>query len=191
MHVKWTETHTQTSSFHFGSVLFFFFFMESPKNMKLSLKPAKGSGGGGMIMSSPTSHYLSIKNHYSPPQDHDHLKERQNYDKNKACFKLFAKNTRPQEFTLHTQERAFKRAVYNYTMATKVYLIEQQKRQVERVQKMIEEEEIRMMRKEMIPRAQLMPIFDRPFFPQRSTRPLTIPKEPGLQRKASSCISCS
>ncbi|KAK9180784.1 hypothetical protein WN944_023919 [Citrus x changshan-huyou] len=32
---------------------------------------------------------------------------------------------------------------------------------------MIEEEEIRLMRKEMIPRAQLMPLFDRPFFPQR------------------------
>lgn len=32
---------------------------------------------------------------------------------------------------------------------------------------MIEEEEVRMLRKEMIPRAQLMPFFDRPFFPQR------------------------
>lgn len=32
---------------------------------------------------------------------------------------------------------------------------------------MIEEEEVRLMRKEMIPRAQLMPYFDRPYFPQR------------------------
>lgn len=32
---------------------------------------------------------------------------------------------------------------------------------------MIEEEEVRMLRKEMIPRAQLMPFFDKPFFPQR------------------------
>jgi len=33
---------------------------------------------------------------------------------------------------------------------------------------MIEEEEIRMLRKEMVPKAQLMPFFDRPFLPQRS-----------------------
>lgn len=32
---------------------------------------------------------------------------------------------------------------------------------------MMEEEEIKMLRKEMVPRAQLMPLFDRPFFPQR------------------------
>lgn len=35
------------------------------------------------------------------------------------------------------------------------------------LEQIIEEEEIRMLRKEMIPRAQLMPFFDRPFFPQR------------------------
>lgn len=32
---------------------------------------------------------------------------------------------------------------------------------------MIEDEEVRMLRKEMVPRAQLMPFFDRPFYPQR------------------------
>jgi hypothetical protein len=32
---------------------------------------------------------------------------------------------------------------------------------------MIEEEEIRLLRKEMVPRAQLMPYFDKPFSPQR------------------------
>lgn len=85
-------------------------------------------------------------------------------------------------------------------VATKLYLIELQKKQIEKAQKVfkyshnelrtficdfgfccsfskndihelleqiIEEEEIRMLRKEMIPRAQLMPFFDRPFFPQR------------------------
>lgn len=83
-------------------------------------------------------------------------------------------------------------------VATKLYVIEQQKKQIEKVQKVhiaryrwihnfkiktlfeiiidsnaefcvqiIEEEEIRSLRKEMIPRAQLMPFFDRPFFPQR------------------------
>ncbi|KAK9115867.1 hypothetical protein Sjap_014814 [Stephania japonica] len=47
-------------------------------------------------------------------------------------------------------------------------------------EQIIEEEEIKMLRKEMIPKAQLMPFFDRPFFPQRSTRPLTVPKEPSF-----------
>lgn len=32
---------------------------------------------------------------------------------------------------------------------------------------MLEEEEVRLLRKEMIPKAQLMPFFDRPFIPQR------------------------
>lgn len=35
------------------------------------------------------------------------------------------------------------------------------------LKQVIEEEEVKMLRKEMIPRAQLMPFFDRPFFPQR------------------------
>ncbi|KAJ7950758.1 TPX2 family protein [Quillaja saponaria] len=100
-------------------------------------------------------------------------------------------NTKPQEFKLHTQERAIKRAMFNYEVTTKLYLMELQKKQVDKLQKMIEEEEIRLLRKEMVPRAQLMPYFDRPFFPQRSNRPLTIPKEPCFHLKSNKCWSCS
>ncbi|KAL1833529.1 hypothetical protein DCAR_0103622 [Daucus carota subsp. sativus] len=89
-------------------------------------------------------------------------------------------NTKPVDFRLHTQQRAVSRAIYNYTVATKVYLLERQKKQIEKVQKMIEEEEVKMLRKEMVPKAQLMPRFNKPFYPQRSTRPLTIPKEPSM-----------
>ncbi|CAI0548326.1 unnamed protein product, partial [Linum tenue] len=42
---------------------------------------------------------------------------------------------------------------------------------------LIEEEEVKSLRKKMVPRAQLMPFFDRPFFPQRSNRALTMPKQ--------------
>ncbi|XP_057969909.1 microtubule-destabilizing protein 60 [Malania oleifera] len=109
--------------------------------------------------------------------------------------KLPAKeNTKPQEIKLHTEQRAVKRAIFNYSVATKLYLIEQRKKQHEKLMKMIEEEEIRMLRKEMIPRAQLMPFFDRPFFPQRSNRPLTVPREPSfrvLSNKSWNCTSCS
>ncbi|XP_062104901.1 microtubule-destabilizing protein 60 [Humulus lupulus] len=89
-------------------------------------------------------------------------------------------NTKPHDFKLHTQQRAVKRAMFNYEVATKLYIIEQQKKQEERVLKLIEEEEVRLLRKDMVPRAQLMPFFDRPFFPQRSNRPLTVPREPSL-----------
>ncbi|KAK1370780.1 TPX2 domain-containing protein [Heracleum sosnowskyi] len=89
-------------------------------------------------------------------------------------------HTKPVDFRLHTQQRAVSRAIYNYTVATKVYIMERQKKQVEKVQKMIEEEEVKMLRKEMVPKAQLMPRFNKPFHPQRSTRPLTIPKEPSM-----------
>ncbi|KAK9015352.1 hypothetical protein V6N11_006463 [Hibiscus sabdariffa] len=99
-------------------------------------------------------------------------------------------NTRQQEFKLHTGQRAVKRAMFNYSVATKFYLSEIQKRQVEKVQKMIEDEEIRSLRKEMVPKAQLMPFFDRPFFPQRSNRPLTIPREPSFRTVNSKCWSC-
>ncbi|XP_043722044.1 protein TPX2-like isoform X2 [Telopea speciosissima] len=99
--------------------------------------------------------------------------------------------TKPLEIMLHTQLRAARRAGFNNMVAAKMYLIERQKQITERVQKMIEEEEVRSLRKEMIPRAQLMPFFDRPFFPQRSTRPLTVPKEPSFIRILNSkcCLS--
>ncbi|OAY60561.1 protein TPX2 [Manihot esculenta] len=121
----------------------------------------------------------------------DEAKERL-YDKSKATPKNQAKeNTKPQEFKLRTEQRAYKRAMFNYSVATKLYLIELQKKQIEKAQKIIEEEEIRMLRKEMIPRAQLMPFFDRPFFPQRSNRPLTIPREPSFRMLNSKCWSCN
>ncbi|CAL1413364.1 unnamed protein product [Linum trigynum] len=112
-------------------------------------------------------------------------KEERTIEKPKASSK---ENTKPQEFKLHSQERAIKRAMFNYFVATKVYVEEHEKRQLEKLQKMIEEEEVKSLRKKMVPRAQLMPFFDRPFFPQRSNRALTMPKEPSL--KSSKCMSC-
>uniref|UniRef100_M4E9I7 TPX2 C-terminal domain-containing protein n=1 Tax=Brassica campestris TaxID=3711 RepID=M4E9I7_BRACM len=83
-----------------------------------------------------------------------------------------------------------KRAMFNYTVATNYYITKLQKKQEERLQKMIQEEEIRMLRKEMVPKAQLMPFFDRPFLPQRSSRPLTMPKEPSFGNVNSTCWTC-
>ncbi|KAK9950784.1 hypothetical protein M0R45_006253 [Rubus argutus] len=100
-------------------------------------------------------------------------------------------NTKPQEVKLHTQQRATKRAMFNYMVAAKLSILEQRRKQEEMLDKMIEQEEIRLLRKEMIPRAQLMPFFDKPFIPQRSSRPLTIPREPScmMSRKCFTSIS--
>nr|XP_043635059.1 protein TPX2 [Erigeron canadensis] len=100
-------------------------------------------------------------------------------------------NTKFTEIKLQTKERAVKRAFFNYSVATKLYLMEQQKRQIERIQKIIEEEEVRMLRKEMIPRAQLMPLFDRPFIPRRSTTPTRVAKKPSTQEAHRNSLSCT
>ncbi|KAM0957581.1 hypothetical protein ACFX13_026304 [Malus domestica] len=113
-------------------------------------------------------------------------------DKSKSCQKSpTMENTKAQEVKLHTQERATKRAMFNYMVATKLSILEHQRKQEERLQKMIEEEEIRLLRKEMVPRAQLMPFFDRPFIPRRSSRPLTIPREPSFRMLSSKYLSCN
>ncbi|KAI3808301.1 hypothetical protein L1987_24250 [Smallanthus sonchifolius] len=104
---------------------------------------------------------------------------------------MVKENTKSMEVKLQTKERAVKRAFFNYSVATKLYLMEQQKRQIERIQKVIEEEEVRMLRKEMIPRAQMMPLFDRPFFPRRSTTPTKAAKKPSSQEKHRNSFSCT
>ncbi|CAN4089999.1 unnamed protein product [Withania somnifera] len=169
--------------------------MENP-NTKSSQKLVKCNSQSpiqspGRVMRSSSPQHPLMNNNNNMLRDEPKEKS---VDKNKAQQKSLAKdNTKPVEIKLHTQQRARRRALFNYSMETKSYFIELQKKTVEKVQKMIEKEEVRLLRKEMIPRAQLMPIFDKPFLPQRSTRPLTIPKEPSfmLNGKCSSCMDFS
>uniref|UniRef100_A0A453INA1 TPX2 C-terminal domain-containing protein n=1 Tax=Aegilops tauschii subsp. strangulata TaxID=200361 RepID=A0A453INA1_AEGTS len=39
---------------------------------------------------------------------------------------------------------------------------------------------IRQLRKDLVPKAQPMPYFDRPFIPKKSSKTITIPKEPNF-----------
>ncbi|XP_010528583.1 PREDICTED: protein TPX2 isoform X2 [Tarenaya hassleriana] len=127
----------------------------------------------------------------SPPKVKVEPKDKNKPTAAKSVTKPPAKeNTKPLDFKLRTGERAVKRAMFNYSVATKYYVTELQRKQTEKLQKMIEEEEIRLLRKEMVPKAQLMPFFDRPFLPQRSNRPLTMPKEPSFKSLNSTCWSC-
>ncbi|KAF2299336.1 hypothetical protein GH714_031625 [Hevea brasiliensis] len=76
-------------------------------------------------------------------------------------------NTRPIDLKLHSDIRAVERAEFDQQVAEKLSLIEQYKMERERQQKMVEEEELRRLRKELVPKAQPLPYFDRPFIPRR------------------------
>ncbi|CAL5335348.1 unnamed protein product [Camellia sinensis] len=95
--------------------------------------------------------------------------------------------TRPVDLVLHSDVRAMECAEFDQQVAEKMSLIEQYKDDKERQQKLydrknlmglVEEEEIRKLRKELTPRAQPMPYFDKPFIPRRLMKHCTIPREP-------------
>ncbi|XP_028122912.1 pentatricopeptide repeat-containing protein At1g62914, mitochondrial-like [Camellia sinensis] len=102
--------------------------------------------------------------------------------------------TRPVDLVLHSDVRAVKRAEFDQQLAEKMSLIEQYREKRERQQKLAEEEEIRRLRKELIPKAQLMPYFDRTFIPRRLMKHCTIPREPKFhippQHKKIICGMC-
>ncbi|ESQ49904.1 hypothetical protein EUTSA_v10020582mg [Eutrema salsugineum] len=86
--------------------------------------------------------------------------------------------TIPVDLKLHSDIRAVERAEFDYQVAEKINLIEQYKAERERLRKLAEEEELRRLRKNLIPKAQPMPYFDRPFIPRRSNKHPTIPRDP-------------
>ncbi|XP_057952907.1 microtubule-destabilizing protein 60 [Malania oleifera] len=101
--------------------------------------------------------------------------------------------TRPLNVKLHSDVRAVERAGFDQQVAEKMSLIEQYKMEKESQQKLEEEEEVKRLRKELIPKAQPMPYFDRPFIPRRSMKHPTIPREPNFHipnhKKIKCCLS--
>ncbi|KAI5060320.1 hypothetical protein GOP47_0024740, partial [Adiantum capillus-veneris] len=105
-------------------------------------------------------------------------------------------NTIPLDIHLNSDQRAIERAEFDCFIAEKLLHIEQRRMEEEKLSKIAEEEEIKRMRHEMVPKAQLMPYFDRPFRPRRSSKRPTIPKEPQFQlnskqSKRQKCVSSS
>ncbi|GMI67538.1 hypothetical protein like AT5G15510 [Hibiscus trionum] len=98
--------------------------------------------------------------------------------------------TRPVDLRFHSDVRAVDRAEFDHQVAEKMSLIEQYKMERERQQKMAEEEEIKRLRKELVPKAQPMPYFDRPFIPRRSSKNPTIPREPKFHIPHHKKIKC-
>ncbi|MQL85342.1 hypothetical protein Taro_017875 [Colocasia esculenta] len=76
-------------------------------------------------------------------------------------------STEPVDLLLHSDVRAVERAAFDQYVAERMTFAEQMKLERERQQKLEEDEEIRRLRKELVPRAQPMPYFDRPFVPKR------------------------
>ncbi|CAG7891692.1 unnamed protein product [Brassica rapa] len=102
--------------------------------------------------------------------------------------------TIPVDLTLHSDVRAVERAEFDQQIAVKMSFMEQYKMEREREQKLAEEEEIRRLRKELVPKAQPMPYFDRPFIPRRSNKHPTAPRDPKFhipQHKKIRCCSSS
>ncbi|KAK9067192.1 hypothetical protein SSX86_014517 [Deinandra increscens subsp. villosa] len=104
-------------------------------------------------------------------------------------------STKPVDLVLHSDVRAVERAEFDHQVHEKLSCIEQYRLERERLQKLEEEEELRRLRKELVPKAQPMPYFDRPFIPRRSEKQPTIPKEPKFhnhpQHKKIKCCSMS
>ncbi|XP_059670457.1 microtubule-destabilizing protein 60-like isoform X2 [Cornus florida] len=75
--------------------------------------------------------------------------------------------TRPIDLMMHSDLRAQERAEFDQQVAEKMILIKEYRMERERQQKLAEEEEIKRLRKELIPKAQPMPYFDRPFIPRK------------------------
>ncbi|CAN8256202.1 unnamed protein product [Cochlearia groenlandica] len=102
--------------------------------------------------------------------------------------------TIPVDLTLHSDVRAVERAEFDNQVAEKMSLHEQYKMERDREQRLAEEEEIRRLRKELVPKAQPMPYFDRPFIPRRSNKHPTAPRDPKFhipQHKKIRCCNSS
>ncbi|PPS06727.1 hypothetical protein GOBAR_AA13935 [Gossypium barbadense] len=101
-------------------------------------------------------------------------------------------NTRAVDPRLHSEIRASERSEFDLQVADKMILIKHYKMERERRDKMAEEEEIKKLRKELVPKAQPMPVFDRPFLPTRSSKNPTMAREPKFHmpqhKKTKFCI---
>ncbi|NP_001146314.1 uncharacterized protein LOC100279890 [Zea mays] len=98
--------------------------------------------------------------------------------------------TEPVDLVLHSDVRALERAEFDQHVLERNKFAEQQRLEWERQQELEEEERIRQLRRtELVPKAQPMPYFDRPFIPKRSTKPATVPMEPKFHLRPEK-ISC-
>lgn len=83
------------------------------------------------------------------------------YDPGRMVKPPVKQGTRPTDLVLHSDIRAKKRAKFDHQVAEKMSVCEQYRSERERQQKLVEEEEIKRLRKGLFPKARPMPYFDR------------------------------
>ncbi|CAM6109343.1 unnamed protein product [Calypogeia fissa] len=86
--------------------------------------------------------------------------------------------TEVHEFTSHLETRAADRADFDQGVAEKHNQYKRFREEYEAARKAEEDRSIKAMRREMVPHARPMPVFHRPFVPQRSTKEPTRPMSP-------------
>ncbi|XP_024518019.1 protein TPX2-like isoform X2 [Selaginella moellendorffii] len=86
--------------------------------------------------------------------------------------------TEIKEFNLKADNRAIQRAAFEKKIVEKQSMYKQLKEELELARKEEEERFVRALRCEMIPQARPVPLFDRPYVTQRSTKSLTLPISP-------------
>ncbi|KAL3692098.1 hypothetical protein R1sor_005749 [Riccia sorocarpa] len=85
-----------------------------------------------------------------------------------------------QEFQFHLDSRATERAEFEKMLQEKQNQYKRFREECEAVRKAEEEKIIKALRKEMVPHARPMPVYGRPFVPQRSSKEPTRPVAPAL-----------
>ncbi|XP_062213525.1 microtubule-destabilizing protein 60-like isoform X2 [Phragmites australis] len=98
--------------------------------------------------------------------------------------------TEPIDLVLHSDVRAVERAEFDQYVLERNKFAEQLRLERERQQELEDQERIRQLRKELVPKAQPMPYFDRPFIPKRSAKPATVPMEPKFHPRPEK-LSCN
>ncbi|GJW04685.1 WVD2-like protein 4 [Tanacetum coccineum] len=73
--------------------------------------------------------------------------------------------------------RAMEHPEFDHLVLEKLSVAEHYKLEREKQQKLEEEGELRRLRKELVPKSQPMPYFNRPFVPKRSEKQPTMPKD--------------
>ncbi|KAG6541554.1 hypothetical protein Mapa_017076 [Marchantia paleacea] len=89
--------------------------------------------------------------------------------------------TEMQEFQFHLEARAVERADFDKRVVEKHNQYKRFREEYEAARRAEEERSIKAMRREMVPLARPMPVFGRPFVPQRSAKELTRPISPVFQ----------
>ncbi|EMS65766.1 hypothetical protein TRIUR3_18861 [Triticum urartu] len=174
----------------------------SPKTSSTSSGPKSPARSGGspphkknVTEARPKNEQQNFRKGGQDSATHDESKRRS--PTSQTSPKRSTKHEQPLSYCrLHTEERAIRRAGYNYQViemhihfaitmiliylyfeklislrnlqiASKINTEEIIRRFEDKLSQVMEEREIKMMRKEMVPKAQLMPAFDKPFHPQR------------------------